>query len=334
VALGDAPRPPEGAAPGVEGEDPEGEAVPGFSPHERLRRKDFEQMDPDELRAARRVVQAMNLSLESLPTRRFQPHPRGESVDMRATLRASVRAGAGSIPLERRTRRLKPPPLVALCDISGSMRAYTRMLLHFLHALTEQRDRVHTFLFGTRLTNATPYLRRKDPDEAMRQLADVVLDWDGGTRIGASLADFNRSWSRRVLTRGAVVLLITDGLDQEGGENLEGAMRRLHASCRRLVWLNPLLRHEEFEPQAAGIRAMVSHVDDLRAVHNLESLEKLAGALHDLDSPVRTHRWRSPLQLPTFGRPAPSLSELWVPREERPAQHPRVAPTPKERKER
>jgi len=278
--------------------DTDGVFVPGYSSDERLRRKDFEQMSGEELAEARRVVSGIHFAVDPLPTRRFRADPHGPKVDLRATLRASIRSGGRGIPLQRRTRRRRPPPLIALCDISGSMRSYTRMLLHFLHALTEQRDRVHTFLFGTRLTNATPYLRRRDPDEAVRQLGEVVMDWDGGTRIGASLAEFNMEWSRRVLTRGAIVLLISDGLDQQGGEGLEAAMRRLHRSCRRLIWLNPLLRHEQFEPQAAGIRAMLPHVDDLRAIHNLKSFEKLAEALEDLGRPRQALAWRSGAALP------------------------------------
>ena len=313
---------------GDSGQLAEGEGAPGSSPHEAFKKKDFENMDPEEIAAARKIVARMRLAVQPLPTRRFRTQPRGQSVDLRATLRASVRAGTGYIPLQRRTRRLRSPPLVALCDISGSMRAYTRMLLYFLHALTAERERTHTFLFGTRLTNATPYLRRKDPDLAMRQLGDAVLDWEGGTRIGASIAEFNRVWSRRVLSRGAVVLLITDGLDQEGGEGLNSAMRRLHDSCRRLVWLNPLLRFEDFEPQSAGIRAMIGHVDYMKAVHNLESLEQLAEVLGDLDRPLEPLRWRYRLELEPLRIPVPALRDLWVPREQRPHRHQRGEPPP------
>ncbi len=260
-------------------------ALPGYSAAEVLRNKDFDQMDTEELAEARRLVSRMKLSVDTLPTRRYRRDPRGERYDLRATLRAAVRAGHGHIPLQRRTRRRQAPPLVVLCDISGSMRSYTRMLLHFLHALSSDNNRIHTFLFGTRLTNATPHMRRKNPDKALRQLGEAVLDWDGGTRIGHSIADFNRRWSREVLTPGAVVVLISDGLDQEGGEGLEAAMMRLHRSCRRLIWLNPLVRYEGFEPQAAGIRAMIRHVDDLRTIVNLRSLEHLAEALEDLNRP-------------------------------------------------
>jgi uncharacterized protein with von Willebrand factor type A (vWA) domain len=296
--------PEDAAAPEPGGEDavpPEEDGdghLPGYSHQERLRQKDFDEMTREELDEARRTVARMNFAIESLPSRRYRVDPTGEHVDLRATLRASVRAGAGFVPLERRSRKRKAPPLVVLCDISGSMRSYTRMLLRFTHALTARRRNTHTFLFGTRLTNATRHMRRRDPTEAMEQLVDSVFDFDGGTRIGHALEEFNRRWSRKVLMRGAVVILVTDGLDQQGGEGLSSAMRRLHRSCRRLIWLNPLLRHEGWEPQAAGIRAMIRHVDDLRTIHNLRSLEELAVALQDLGRPRSIHPgWKA---LPAF----------------------------------
>ena len=250
-----------------------------YSEREVLSRKDFEQMSVAEIEAAREAIARMRLPIRDLPTRRRRPNTTGSEVDLRRTLRATLRAGGATIPLEWRARRRRPPPLVALCDISGSMSGYTRMLLHFLHALTNDRDRVHTFLFGTRLTNATRHLRHRDGDVALERLRHVVEDWDGGTRIGACIEDFNRTWSRRVLGQGAVVLLITDGLDREGAEGLRVAMDRLHRSCRRLIWLNPLLRYEEFQPEAQGIRAILPHVDDFRPVHSLNSLRELARVL-------------------------------------------------------
>lgn len=250
-----------------------------YSEREALSEKDFEQMSIAEIEAAREAIARMPLPIRDLPTRRRRPHPAGSEVDLRRTHRAMLRAGGATIPLEWRARRQRPPTLVVLCDISGSMSGYTRMLLHFLHTLTNDRDRVHTFLFGTRLTNATRHLRHRDVDVALERLSHVVKDWDGGTRIGTCIEEFNRSWSRRVLGQGAVVLLITDGLDREGGEGLGAAMDRLHRSCRRLLWLNPLLRYEEFQPEAQGIRAILPHVDDFRPVHSLNSLRELAQAL-------------------------------------------------------
>ena len=174
---------------------------------------------------------------------------------------------------------MRHPPLVIMCDISGSMERYSRMLLHFMHAVTNDRDRVHTFLFGTRLTNVTRYLRDKDVDAALKKVSAVVDDWAGGTRIGHCIGEFNKLWSRRVLAQGAVVLLISDGLDRDEAVGLGGEMERLHKSCRRLIWLNPLLRYEDFQPKSVGIRAILPQVDELRAVHNLNSLAELTAVL-------------------------------------------------------
>ena len=183
------------------------------------------------------------------------------------------------IDLARRERRRRHPPLVVLCDISGSMIRYSRMLLIFMHTITNDRDRVHSFLFGTRLTNVTRYLRSRDIDLALEKVGGMVQDWAGGTRIGHALSEFNCVWSRRVLGQGAVVLLISDGLDRDAGQGLAVEMERLHKSCRRLIWLNPLLRYDQYAPISAGARAMIRHVDDLRTVHNLESLRELTAVL-------------------------------------------------------
>ena len=221
----------------------------------------------------------MRLPLTEVPIRRFTPSPTGARVDLRATMRDAMRKGGDVVRLERKRRKTRTPPLVILCDISGSMSRYSRMLLHFMHALTNDRDRVHTFLFGTRLTNVTRYLRYRDVDEALDRVTDAVDDWSGGTRIGQCLHAFNRDWSRRVLTQGAMVLLITDGLDREAGAGLTEEMERLHKSCRRLIWLNPLLRWEGFAPKSLGVKAILPHVDDFRTVHSLDSLEQLAQVL-------------------------------------------------------
>jgi uncharacterized protein with von Willebrand factor type A (vWA) domain len=189
-------------------------------------------------------------------------------------------------------QRTKQPPIVALLDISGSMSQYTRLFLHFLHAVTDARKRVHSFLFGTRLTNITRALKAKDPDEALSQCSASVLDWSGGTRIATSLHDFNKNWARRVLTQGAIVLLITDGLEREADDRLTFEMDRLHRSCRRLIWLNPLLRYEGFQAKAQGIKMMLPHVDEFRPVHNLESIEGLVAALSGPS--VNSHRFAPP----------------------------------------
>jgi uncharacterized protein with von Willebrand factor type A (vWA) domain len=211
-------------------------------------------------------------------TRRFWRDPRGTRTDMRASFRAQLRSG-GLMTLKRKSRRRRPPPLVIICDISGSMSRYSRLFIHFMHAVTNERDRVYTFLFGTRLTNITRYLRYKDIDVALDKVAGVVEDWSGGTRIGETIGEFNRQWSRRVLGQGAIVLLITDGLDRDAGIGIGAEMDRLHKSCRRLIWLNPLLRYEGFAPKSLGMRAILPHVDEFKPIHNLESLTELVTAL-------------------------------------------------------
>jgi uncharacterized protein with von Willebrand factor type A (vWA) domain len=212
-------------------------------------------------------------------TRRFRADPRGRKVDPRAMMRSSARTGGDLILPKFRSPRQMHPPLVVLADISGSMSQYTRIFLHFLHALTEKRRRVHAFVFGTRLTNITRQMRHRDPDAALADCSAAVKDWSGGTRIGDTLHAFNRQWSRRVLGQGAVVLLITDGLERDEVAGLQAEMERLRKSCRRLIWLNPLLRFDGFEARARGVRAMLPHVDELRPVHNLDALADLCVSL-------------------------------------------------------
>jgi hypothetical protein len=257
------------------------------SDREVLQRADFETMTSAELAQAKRMIVQLRLPIPEVRMRRLTPHPHGPLVDMRSTLRASLRAGADVIPLRRRSHALRHPPLVVLCDISGSMSRYSRMFLHFLHAVTNDRDRVYTFVFGTRLTNITRYLRHRDVDLALNGVAQAVADWSGGTRIGASLREFNLRWSRRLLGQNAVVLLITDGLDRELGDDLGAQMERLHKSCKKLIWLNPLLRFEGFEPRPAGVRAMLPHVDAFLPAHNIASLVDVASALADATRPRR-----------------------------------------------
>ena len=262
-------------------EELEFDAAMTWSKTEVLRQKDFEKMTTEEVDAARLAMRRLRLPILALPTRRYRPDRNGARADMRASLRAALRTGGDIIPLKFRKRQTRHPPLIVLCDISGAMERYSRMLLHFLHAVTGDRDRVHTFLFGTRLTNVTRYLRYKDIDVALTKIAEEVEDWSGGTRIGHCLHTFNRDWSRRVLSQGAVVLLITDGLDRDAGAGLRVETDRLHRSCRRLIWLNPLLRYDGFEPKSQGIRALLPYVDDFRPVHNLESLMHLTDILSE-----------------------------------------------------
>jgi uncharacterized protein with von Willebrand factor type A (vWA) domain len=253
-----------------------------FSADEVLRTRDFDQMSAEEFAHAKKIVARMVLALRPVPTRRFAPDPHGDRIDLARTVRESRKTFGDLAPLHFRARILQPPPLVVLCDISGSMGRYSEVLLHFLHALLAARARVHAFLFATRLTNVTRILRRRDVDEALARCGREVLDWSGGTRLRACLRDFNRSWSRRVLGHGAVVLLVTDGLDRDPEPGLDTEADRLHRSCRRLIWLNPLLRWEGFQPRALGVKALLPHVDEHRPVHNLDSLEALGRALREV----------------------------------------------------
>ena len=245
-----------------------------------LQAKDFAQMSADEILAANRAIARLNLRDDSRSTRRLAPDARGARIDPRRMFRNALRQG-NMMELARRSPQKRKIPIVAICDISGSMSDYTRVFLHFLHALSAKRGRVHTFLFGTRLTNVTRALRHKDPDEALALCAQEAQDWSGGTRIGASLHRFNADWSRRVLGQGAIVLLFTDGLEREGVEDLARATQRLHKSCRRLIWLNPLLRFDRFEPRQKGVRAMLPNVDEFRPVHNLASVAALVQSLSE-----------------------------------------------------
>ena len=261
-----------------------------FSSREVLQRMDFDTMSAAELVDARKMISQLRLPLPLIRTRRKRISDNGRAISIRETMRRSLREGGDVIPLVRAAPRELHPPLVVLCDISGSMNPYARMFLHFLHAITNDRDRVSVFVFGTRLTNITRQLRHRDVDVAMARVADAIKDWSGGTRIGASLREFNWLWSRRVLGQNACVLLVSDGLDREAGEGLGEEMDRLAKSCRTLVWLNPLLRYEKFEARPAGVRAMLPHVDLFLPVHNLKSLVDLARTLSRKNQ--GNHAWK------------------------------------------
>lgn len=262
------------------------EAVASWSASEKLRSQDFETMSAAEMSEAKKLMAALRLPIPTVRTRRYAAAAKGQRIDLRATLRSSLATG-DLVYLKRRAPTERHPPLVVLCDISGSMAAYAHMLLHFLHSITNDRNRVHVFLFGTRLTNVTRELKHRDPDVALARVGSTVQDWSGGTRIGEALGQFNHLWSRRVLGQGAVTLLITDGLDRDGGAGLAMETKRLQRSSRRLIWLNPLLRYAGFEPKSAGIRAMLPHVDEFRTVHNLDSLATLVSALSKVSSARR-----------------------------------------------
>ena len=289
----------------TEGSEVEIDATLTLSDRERLRHVDFEQMTADELAAARRAIARIDLPVRPIASRRTRVDPRGRVAAWRGTMRASLRSGGDVERLVLRARRTRWPALVALCDISGSMSVYSRMLLTFLHAAANARGagwaEVHAFTFGTRLTNVTRHLRHRDADAALAAAGREAVDWDGGTRIGASLHAFNRNWSRRVLSRGAVVLLITDGLDRDDPDRLGREMERLRLSARRLIWLNPLLRWDGFEPRARGIRAILPHVDSFRPCHDLASLEAIAAALSAPEPPAAARLTHPPL-LPDMAR--------------------------------
>jgi uncharacterized protein len=262
------------------------------SADEVLRQKDFEQMTVAEQARARQAIKHIRLHRSEVMTRRYERALKGPAIDMRRSLKGSLRAGGHFIDLERRQRQWREPPLVVLCDISGSCSNYSRMFLHFLHALASDRERVTVFLFGTRLTNVTRDLARRDLDEAVGKVSRAVKDWSGGTRIGTSLKEFNYKWARRVLTQGAHVLLMTDGLDREDIATLSHEMERLRRQSKRIVWLNPLLRFDGFRALAGGVRAMMPHVDEFRPVHSLDSLADLAHALAGAATPAHDpRRW-------------------------------------------
>ena len=266
-------------APRPQDEPPVQDAVMTVSDQERLQQMDFEAMGAEDIAQAKREIRRLVLPLDLRRTRRHRADPTGPVLDLRGTIRASLRTGGEIATIARVRRVTRPPPLVVLCDISGSMGRYAQILMHFLHAVTNDRDRVHVFLFSTRLSNVTRQLRARDPEVAFQMVSHIVPDWSGGTRIGETLATFNRRWARRVLGQGAVMLLITDGLDRDGALGLAENMDRLHRSCRRLIWLNPLLRWSGFEPKSQGIRAMLPHVDEFRPIHNLASLRALVETL-------------------------------------------------------
>ena len=269
------------------------EATLTASADEVLRRKDFEQMTLLEQIQARKAIELLRLRRRHIRTRRFRPDFAGERIDMRRTLQQSLRSGGGLISLARRERQTRERPLVVLCDISGSCSNYSRMFLHFLHGLVNDRGGVKVFLFGTRLTNVTRELQHHDIDEAVNKVSSAVKDWSGGTRIGATLREFNYKWARRVMAQGADVLLMTDGLERGDVAELSAEMQRLRRSAKHIVWLNPLLRFDRFEARAAGIRAMMPHVDEFRPVHSLDSLGDLAQTLGKKMGPEHDPRkWR------------------------------------------
>lgn len=277
--------PPPQDAP--DGEQIEIDATATMSAEERLKTLDFEQMSAAEIAEAKRMLANLSLPVQPLKTRRSAASTLTARIDARRTLREAMRTVGELTTLKHKAPVTRWPNLVVLCDISGSMADYSRMVLHFVHAVANRKGqgwaKVHAFTFGTRLTNITRHLRARDVDAALKAAGQEAQDWSGGTRIGQSLHAFNRDWSRRVLGQGAVVLLITDGLDRDDTTLLAKETERLHLSCRRLIWLNPLLRWTGFAPKAQGIRAILPHVDSFRAGHSIASLEALGRAISEKD---------------------------------------------------
>ncbi len=257
------------------------------SSEERLRSLDFEQMSTDEIAQAKRLLSRLSLPVKPIESRRSQASYIGHRIDRARTLRAAMRQGGELHDIAKQKPRPRWPNLVVLCDISGSMSQYSRLILHFLHTVSNAKGagwaKVHAFTFGTQLTNITRHLHQRDVDAALAAAGAEAQDWEGGTRIGDCLHAFNRDWSRRVMGQGAVVLLISDGLDRGAPEALAKETERLHLSARRLIWLNPLLRWDGFAPKAQGVTAMLPHVDSFRAGHSIASLEDLATVISAQD---------------------------------------------------
>lgn len=259
---------------------------------ERLQRTDFAALGDDEREAIERALRGVRFDVTLRQTRRRSPSRRGDQIDLRRSLRAFARHGA-VLTVPRRSRKWKQRPLVVLADISGSMELYARLLLQFLHGLTQGARQVETFAFGTRLTRITPALRQRSIDMALREAAVAIVDFGGGTRIGESLRAFNREHAPRVLRRGAVVLVLSDGWETGDVAQLARELERTKARCHRLVWVNPLLGQAGYEPRAAGMAAALAHVDDFLPVHDLQSLRQLAAHLARLPArkgrPLRAH---------------------------------------------
>jgi len=271
-----------------ESDDPNEEMTGTYSDIEVLRHMDFAMMSEAEFRLAKREIAEMRMPCEERKTRRFKQALHGTRVDVRRTMKEMAVSGGDMVKLSYKRRIERRVPLVVLCDISGSMENYARILVHFLYFLANDRDRVNVFLFGTRLSNITQRLKDRDPDRAISRVSTEVNDWAGGTRIGASLREFNKKWSRRLLGHNATVLILTDGLERGDGTDLEKEVWRLKARSRRLIWLNPLTGYAQYEPAASGAKILSKHVNLMLPCHNLESLRDLAGSLHR-ESPLARH---------------------------------------------
>lgn len=265
-----------------------------FSAREMLRKKDFSQCTADEIAEARRIIEGMNWRLGTRQTRRRTRAKHGRMIDPRATLRASLRHGGTPLELRRQKKKIRTRPLVVICDISGSMDRYARLLLRFVHALGQGLENTEVFVFGTRLTRITRELRKRDVDTALTQVVNSVEDWSGGTRIGEAIKSFNYQWARRVLRSGATVVVISDGWDRGDPQLLGREMARLQRSCRRLIWLNPLLGAPGYQPLTQGMRAALPYIDLFLPIHNLQSLQALATVLGEVEDEPPLRRFVPP----------------------------------------
>lgn len=267
--------------------DPELEVVDKsgtFSASEVLQSKDFSHMTPEELNAVKRLIQEMRWKVSLRRTRRRIKTPKGDMLHMRRVLASAVRHGGVPLQLFWQSRKIKPRPIVLLADISGSMEKYSRLILQFLYSLLHSRNTVECFVFGTRLTRITPQLKIKNIDRAIEEAAHTVIDWSGGTRIGESLHLFNRRWSHRVLRRGAIVIIVSDGWERGNIKQLKDEMHYLQLRCHRLIWLNPLLGNNDYEPRVEGMAAALSYVDVFLPCHNLRSIEAFGEQLARIDA--------------------------------------------------
>lgn len=267
--------------------NPQGTA---YSAIEMLRKKDFESFTWEEVQEAKKLMAEMRWHLGMRPTHRKAPVRSGSYPDMRRIVRRNLKYGAELLELTWREIKYKPRPLVIICDISGSMSLYSRLLLHFIHTISNGLMNVEAFVFGTRLTRITRQLKRRDVDDAVRNVSKSVQDWSGGTRIGDALHTFNRKWARRVLGRGAIVLVISDGWDRGDPGVLQVEMDRLQHSCHRLIWLNPLLGSPDYRPLTIGMKTALPYIDNFLPAHNLDSLISLGNLLSSIDDsrPVRS----------------------------------------------
>ncbi|HSM55861.1 MAG TPA: VWA domain-containing protein [Candidatus Sulfomarinibacteraceae bacterium] len=288
---------------GDDDEQPILELTQTYSDRERLRQKDFSELSADEVQLVRRFMAELVWSLGQRQTRRFRTG-RGMRIDLRRIMRRNLRYGGEILEMPRRERKVKPRRLVIIADVSGSMEQYTRLLLQFIYSLAEGlSQQVEAFVFSTRLTRITRQLHGRELEQALRDVSHSVEDWSGGTRIGEALKVFNFKWARRVLGQGAVVMLISDGWDRGDPDLLQTEVARLQRSSYRLIWLNPLLGSQRYEPLTRGIQVALPHVDDFLPVHNLASLEDLAQHLQQLDEHRRLSRRRRSLQGAAFIRP-------------------------------